>query len=296
MPSKLQEALCVAGALLVSIPCRAEALPQDAAERDCWQRYTAERTQVSLSNGTRAVNFGNLRNGDTIVAPFRVDFTTRGIGIAPAGKAVPKTGHHHLLVDTPLPLIPTDKIPFSARHIHFGKGQISAVLDLEPGTHTLQLLFADHDHRPYYVFSPQIKVNVRRADDGGAPRVDPADFDRTCSAWYRYVETRPRPAGERVYFANVRDGESVRSPLRLGFGVDGVPIGARTAAVAGTGHFALEVKSENRASYPVDLGSGATQTDLDLAPGRHLLRLRFLDSTTGKDRLQPQEITLHVAS
>ena len=36
-------------------------------------------------------------------APFRVWFGLRHMGVAPAGIDVPNTGHHHLLVNTPVP-------------------------------------------------------------------------------------------------------------------------------------------------------------------------------------------------
>lgn len=38
-------------------------------------------------------------NGDTVTAPFTVQFGLSGMGIAPAGIDRPNTGHHHLLVD-----------------------------------------------------------------------------------------------------------------------------------------------------------------------------------------------------
>lgn len=37
-------------------------------------------------------------------------------------------------------------LPFSDETRHFGGGQTEATLELEPGTHTLQLLFMDYRH------------------------------------------------------------------------------------------------------------------------------------------------------
>ena len=39
----------------------------------------------------------------------------------------------------------TDKI------IHFGKAQTSTLLELDPGKHTIQLLFADYSHTPHKI-------------------------------------------------------------------------------------------------------------------------------------------------
>lgn len=43
---------------------------------------------------------------------------------------------------------------------HFGGGETEAVLDLPPGHRTLQLLFADHNHIPYYIRSKVIDIDV----------------------------------------------------------------------------------------------------------------------------------------
>ncbi len=94
---------------------------------------------------------------------FRIWFGLRHMGVAPAGTgARPNTGHHHVIIDSPLP--PFDEpIPADREHLHFGAGQTEAVLELEPGQHTLQLLFADHNHIPHHppVYSKQITIVVK---------------------------------------------------------------------------------------------------------------------------------------
>ena len=88
------------------------------------------------------------KDGDTVKNPVTVRFGLRGMGVAPAGVAMENTGHHHLLIDTPLP--PLDQpIPADAKHVHFGKGQTEASITLAPGKHTLQLLLADQLHIPH---------------------------------------------------------------------------------------------------------------------------------------------------
>lgn len=71
-----------------------------------------------------------------------------GAGVAPAGVEKPNTGHHHLLIDADVP--PLDQeIPNDKNHVHFGAGLTEARIELPPGRHTLQLLFADADHVPH---------------------------------------------------------------------------------------------------------------------------------------------------
>ena len=79
---------------------------------------------------------------------FRVWFGLRNMGIAPAGTEKPMTGHHHLIVDAPLPAM-DEEIPADKNHLHFGKGQTETRITLPSGTHTLQLLLGDLDHVPH---------------------------------------------------------------------------------------------------------------------------------------------------
>ncbi len=92
---------------------------------------------------------------------FKVWFGLRNAGVAPAGEVKPNAGHHHLLIDVPLP--PEDEpIPSDENYIHFGSGQTETYIELEPGRHTLQLLFADHNHIPHnkVLASKRITITV----------------------------------------------------------------------------------------------------------------------------------------
>ncbi len=100
-------------------------------------------------------------------------------GIVPAGKTAGRAGHHHLLVNQPLPLDFKKPLPFNDQYIHFGKGQMEAVLNLKPGTYNLSLLLADQGHIPYFVFSRPMEVTVvaqrtgvKPADVQGPPRIE----------------------------------------------------------------------------------------------------------------------------
>ena len=56
-----------------------------------------------------------------------------------------------------------EEIPADHNHLHFGKGQTETRVTLPPGTHTLQLLLADHNHVPHNppVVSEQITITVK---------------------------------------------------------------------------------------------------------------------------------------
>jgi hypothetical protein len=87
-------------------------------------------------------------NGATVSSPVRVVFGLSGAGIAPAGIVKADTGHHHLLIDTPVPALDLP-IPADERHIHFGGGQTETTVTLMPGMHTLQILLGDEVHIPH---------------------------------------------------------------------------------------------------------------------------------------------------
>ena len=92
---------------------------------------------------------------------FWVRMGLSNAGVAPAGIEKPNTGHHHVLVDTDLPPLDAE-IPSDKNHLHYGLGQTEAHLELPPGRHTLQLLFADEGHVPHNppLYSKKITIIV----------------------------------------------------------------------------------------------------------------------------------------
>jgi hypothetical protein len=281
-------ALAVAAAQLASW-ARSEALPLDERERSCWLAHTAERTRVRLTEPT-AVDFANLRDGYRVRSPFRIDFAVRGMGVIPAGKPNPKAGHHHLLIDTPLPYNVAVEIPFNAGHRHYGKAQTGTVIDLAPGPHTLRLLFADHLHRPYFVYSPEISVQV-----SGPRTATPVAIEAGCAAWYQEELSRPRPAGQRALVSNLRDGEPVVSPFNVRLAVDGYGVSPRGTGVEGTGHFLLSLLSDGKPVEAYDLSNGATQVNVFAPPARYTLQLRFQDDH-GRDLVPSSETGVTVTA
>ncbi|MEM8753050.1 MAG: DUF4399 domain-containing protein [Pseudomonadota bacterium] len=112
----------------------------------------------------------NLSDGDVVNGSVPVIFGLRGMGVAPAGVEAENTGHHHILLNrAPFGEGPEDAeydevgLPADDNHKHFGGGQTEAVLELPPGEHTLQLVFADHFHVPHDppVMSEQITITVK---------------------------------------------------------------------------------------------------------------------------------------
>jgi len=111
------------------------------------------------------VYIGWPQDKQTVVGTrFKVWFGTRNFGVAPAGVTKVNTGHHHLIIDAPLPP-PTEPIPNDRNHLHFGLGQTETMLELPPGKHTLQLVMGDAEHLQHDppVVSKRVTIEVRAA-------------------------------------------------------------------------------------------------------------------------------------
>jgi hypothetical protein len=143
-----------------SPPAAATTKPEAASKADAAPKRTPAPADAYVYIGWP--NDGEVVHISPTSPHIKVWFGARNIGVAPAGTYKPNTGHHHLLIDVPLP--PLDEpIPNDKNHLHFGLGQTETYIDLQPGTHTLQLLMADGDHIPHDppVMSKKITISVR---------------------------------------------------------------------------------------------------------------------------------------
>ena len=127
--------------------------------------FTLMSSVISAASQSRegsSVFFISPKDGQVVKNPVRLSFGLSGMDLVEAGINRPFSGHHHLLInvnqlpDMNLP------IPSDNKHIHFGKGQDSGVINLNPGQYTLQLLFADYLHIPHDkpLISKKITVKV----------------------------------------------------------------------------------------------------------------------------------------
>ncbi|MGJ4892136.1 DUF4399 domain-containing protein [Bradyrhizobium sp. HKCCYLRH3099] len=117
--------------------------------------------------------FINLKDGDKVASPVLIRFGLSGMGVAPSGTEAPNTGHHHLLIDAPALEgdALNEAIPVDAGHVHFGKGQTEASVNLTPGQHTLQLVLGDWSHIPHNkpVMSERITITVEPSTQAKSP-------------------------------------------------------------------------------------------------------------------------------
>jgi hypothetical protein len=93
----------------------------------------------------------------------------------------------------------------------------------------------------------------------------------------------PAPADAKVYFINIKDGDTVTSPVTIRFGLSGMGIAPAGTEVENTGHHHLIIdeKFEGDAlgeAIPVDehhmhFGKGQTEATVTLSKGSHTLQL-----------------------
>jgi hypothetical protein len=99
-------------------------------------------------------------DGSVIGGPdVTVILEVTGLTIVPAGVEQASSGHHHLIVDSPLPDLAIPIPAEAGRYIHLGKGQTEYLLEgLQPGEHLVIALVGDFLHVP---LSPTVADTVR---------------------------------------------------------------------------------------------------------------------------------------
>jgi hypothetical protein len=202
--------------------------------------------------------FTNVKDGDVVEAPFVLRFGLAMRGLVPAGKSVDRAGHHHLLVNQPLPLDFKQPLPFTEKYIHFGKGQMEHVVDLPPGTYTFNLLLADQGHIPYFVYSKPVRITVSKRNPGGAEKIAGAP---------------------RIEMLRPLAGETLRGPLRVQFHATGFNIAHAEAQVPSTGHFRLSLLRPGQAPEVLDFRAGQTEVWVNPPRGEYQMKLDLVSNT-----------------
>ena len=155
--------LCLVATLVASGPA--------LAGSDDWKAIVKQQANQKMEQelnlpqpapqGARAY-IAEPQNGATLTGPIKVVFGLTNMGVAPAGVNHPGTGHHHLLIDDPVVNF-AQPLPVSEQVKHFGDGHTEVVLNLKPGTHTLQLAVGDWKHQTHNppVLSEKITITVK---------------------------------------------------------------------------------------------------------------------------------------
>jgi hypothetical protein len=115
-------------------------------------------------------------------------------------------------------------------------------------------------------------------------------------------------AGPRVFFVEPQDGATVKSPVRLRFGIENyelaaVPAGTVEKSRPNVGHHHVGVDTEclppgtviPKANPWVHFGDGKNEIEMQLSPGQHKLALQLGDDTHTTIEGLCSTITVNVA-
>ena len=177
---------------------------------------------------------------------------------SPSDVGLPNRGYFHLLIDSE-PVPKGETIQPNPNHTALVNHETHVELTFPPGNRTLTAQLSD----PAGIsLGPEMSATIR-------------------------LLVRPSPKSMRAFFIEPQPGQTVRSPVRVVFGVEGMevtPAGQQPRSKI-SGHHHLLVNTP-----PIPAGmlipmngahlhfnAGETQTTLELSPGRHRLTLQLGD-------------------
>jgi hypothetical protein len=218
--------------------------------------------------------FTNLTDGGVYESPFVARFGLSMRGLVPAGQTAGRAGHHHLLINQPLPLDFKKPLPFNDKYIHFGKGQMETLVDLPPGTYELRLLLADQSHIPYFVYSKPLKITVSKQNKGAMPAS---------------VLGAPE-----IQVLSPASGDVVTVPFRVQFHARGFNVSNAAPKVPDTGHFRMTMERAGIKPEVLNFTGGETETWLNPPAGDYKLQLEFISNTDGSVTSKAKPVAIGV--
>jgi predicted small lipoprotein YifL len=122
------------------------------------------------------------------------------------------------------------------------------------------------------------------AKDTPAPVAEAPVADK--SAAESTVKRTPSPPGAKAFFIEPQDGATVKSPLTVKFGIEGMKIVPAGVVEPDSGHFHLLIDTtlkDYNAPIPEDqndrhYGKGQTEATIELSPGKHTLQIILGDA------------------
>ena len=95
------------------------------------------------------------------------------------------------------------------------------------------------------------------------------------------------PANARVFFVNLKDGQTVSSPLKVEMGIDAMSVDTANGILKpASGHHHILVDMDSiktgevikKDSVHIHFGNAQTSAEITLPPGKHSLTLQFADA------------------
>jgi hypothetical protein len=115
-------------------------------------------SMVNDASSSKVISIRTPATLSNVSSPLEVCMSMNGYTVEPAKNGVNAgKGHHHLLIDVPIPYDLSKPIAKDGNHVHMGDGSKCKTLELTKGQHTIKALFAQGNHVPY---NPRISDGV----------------------------------------------------------------------------------------------------------------------------------------
>jgi hypothetical protein len=142
--------------------------------------------------------------------------------------------------------------------------------------------------RTFIVAALTLAVSLAAVPRVGAqsPAATPAAAPAAAPAAVAALPRTASPPGAEVYIISPKNGATVKSPVRVQFGLRGMGVAPAGIKFDNTGHHHLLIDSDPPANLAAPLpasdkllhfGKGQTETSVPLAPGKHTLQLLLGD-------------------
>jgi hypothetical protein len=148
--------LIIIFAVVALISCKSSS----SESQESTSSETIDTMDAAEETATTGVLFSNIVDGATLTSPFVLEMGVKGMEVEPKGTPREGWGHHHLLINDDF-IAEGLVIVADDTHIHYGGGQTSDSLSLEPGDYKLTLQLADGMHVSYgQALAKTINVSV----------------------------------------------------------------------------------------------------------------------------------------
>ena len=132
--------------------------------------------------------------------------------------------------------------------------------------------------------APDQAAPAAAADAAPAPAAPPANPTAPSAS---SIPRQKAPDGTAVTFVGIKNGDTVSSPVKVGFAVTGAKVAPAGTTDPGTGHFHLLIDSDlppQDGPLPANdklkhYGKGQTEDSVTLTPGPHTLQIEFADGS-----------------
>ena len=138
------------------------------------------------------------------------------------------------------------------------------------------------------VFILGLAVACNNASDKETATTDSSSMDHMhdAGAMGNVPDLPPVPDGASVYFKNITEGATVKSPLKIEMGANVIKVDTAGPVIEGVGHHHLIIDGTDsipagvivpKDSTHIHFGKGQTETEIALSPGMHKLTIQFAD-------------------